>query len=206
MVEPGKQFRRVNGHLHLASLRTALEREVAETVGTTCHDDLVFIWSDRPRSRRSPARVADLIAAFGARRTGLRLAAAAISVTAAGRDGGRGQRRCQDQEHNAPRARVPGRSRPVAVPSAGSLAGDNHAGILSLRRVTVNVQGRVVAAPALSWRTSARLAPGRSTGRTGLAAGGRAHRPHATGCAGRPWACRTQPCCATQPRWPASGP
>jgi len=27
MVEAGKQFRRVNGHLHLANLRTALERE-----------------------------------------------------------------------------------------------------------------------------------------------------------------------------------
>ena len=43
MVEAGKQFRRVNGHLHLASLRTALEREVAETVGATCHDDLVSV-------------------------------------------------------------------------------------------------------------------------------------------------------------------
>jgi len=84
MVEAGKQFRRVNGHLHLASLRAALEREAAESVGATCHDDLVFMWSDRPRARRSPARVADLIAAFGARRAGLRLAAAAISVTAAG--------------------------------------------------------------------------------------------------------------------------
>ena len=43
MVEAGKQFRRVNGHLHLASLRTALEREAAETVGATCHDDLVSV-------------------------------------------------------------------------------------------------------------------------------------------------------------------
>jgi putative transposase len=43
MVEAGKQFRRVNGHLHLASLRVALEREVAETVGATCHDDLVSV-------------------------------------------------------------------------------------------------------------------------------------------------------------------
>lgn len=31
MVEAGKQFRRVNGHLHLRSLRTALERHVATT-------------------------------------------------------------------------------------------------------------------------------------------------------------------------------
>jgi transposase-like protein len=38
MVEASKQFRRVNGHLHLATLRSALERHVAaETVGTHCH-------------------------------------------------------------------------------------------------------------------------------------------------------------------------
>ena len=43
MVEAGKQFRRVNGHLHLANLRAALEREAAETVGATCHDDLVSV-------------------------------------------------------------------------------------------------------------------------------------------------------------------
>ncbi len=43
MVEAGKQFRRVNGHLHPASLRTALEREAAETAGATCHDDLVSV-------------------------------------------------------------------------------------------------------------------------------------------------------------------
>ena len=30
MVEAGKQFRRVNGHLHLPALRAALEREIAE--------------------------------------------------------------------------------------------------------------------------------------------------------------------------------
>lgn len=39
MVEAGKQFRRVNGHLHLPKLREALERHVAtETVGTPCED------------------------------------------------------------------------------------------------------------------------------------------------------------------------
>jgi putative transposase len=38
MVEATKQFRRVNGHLHLPALRTALERHVgAETVGTDCN-------------------------------------------------------------------------------------------------------------------------------------------------------------------------
>ena len=38
MVEASNQFRRVNGHLHLAALRTALERHVAtETVRTPCN-------------------------------------------------------------------------------------------------------------------------------------------------------------------------
>ena len=38
MVEASGQFRRVNGHLHLAALRTALERHVGiETVGTDCN-------------------------------------------------------------------------------------------------------------------------------------------------------------------------
>ena len=38
MVEARKQFRRVNGHLHLPGLRTALERHVgAETVGADCN-------------------------------------------------------------------------------------------------------------------------------------------------------------------------
>jgi putative transposase len=32
MVEAGKQFRRVNGHLHLAKLRAALDAEITETV------------------------------------------------------------------------------------------------------------------------------------------------------------------------------
>jgi transposase-like protein len=39
MVEAGKQFRRVNGHLHLPALRIALARQVGtETVTNTCHD------------------------------------------------------------------------------------------------------------------------------------------------------------------------
>ena len=38
MVEASKQFRRVNGHLHLAALRASLERHVAaETVGADCN-------------------------------------------------------------------------------------------------------------------------------------------------------------------------
>ena len=38
MVEATKQFRRVNGHLHLATLRTTLERHIAaETVGADCN-------------------------------------------------------------------------------------------------------------------------------------------------------------------------
>ncbi len=43
MVEAGKQFRRVNGHLHLSALRAALEREVRETVGPLVQDDLVNV-------------------------------------------------------------------------------------------------------------------------------------------------------------------
>ena len=34
MIEGGKQFRRVNGHLHLPTLRAALERQIAENVDT----------------------------------------------------------------------------------------------------------------------------------------------------------------------------
>jgi len=41
MVEAGKQFRRVNGHLHLPSLRAALEREVAQSVVPVVHNDEV---------------------------------------------------------------------------------------------------------------------------------------------------------------------
>jgi putative transposase len=41
MVEAGKQFRRVNGHLHLPALREALEAEVTQTVRTSRHDETV---------------------------------------------------------------------------------------------------------------------------------------------------------------------
>jgi len=41
MVEAGKQFRRVNGHLYLPTLRTALERESTKSVSTMRHDDQV---------------------------------------------------------------------------------------------------------------------------------------------------------------------
>jgi putative transposase len=42
MVEASGQFRRVNGHLHLPTLRTALERHVAtETVSTDCNTQSV---------------------------------------------------------------------------------------------------------------------------------------------------------------------
>ena len=43
MIEAGKQFRRVNGHLHLPVLRAALEREVAQPVGATCQDEEVNV-------------------------------------------------------------------------------------------------------------------------------------------------------------------
>ena len=42
MTEAGKQFRRVNGHLHLKTLRTALERHVGVTdVGPETYTDTV---------------------------------------------------------------------------------------------------------------------------------------------------------------------
>jgi putative transposase len=41
MVEAGKQFRRVNGHLHLPTLRVALERETAKSVVPVMHNDQV---------------------------------------------------------------------------------------------------------------------------------------------------------------------
>ena len=39
MIEAGKQFRRVNGHLHLPTLRTALERHFSESVAPIVHND-----------------------------------------------------------------------------------------------------------------------------------------------------------------------
>jgi putative transposase len=41
MVEAGKQFRRVNGHLHLPRLRAALDAEIAGTVASAVHDEEV---------------------------------------------------------------------------------------------------------------------------------------------------------------------
>src|SRR6476661_3848018 len=41
MVEAGKQFRRVNGHLHLPALRTALERHITENGVPVMHDEQV---------------------------------------------------------------------------------------------------------------------------------------------------------------------
>jgi putative transposase len=41
MAEAGKQFRRVNGHLHLPTLRAALERETTEPVRPIVHNDQV---------------------------------------------------------------------------------------------------------------------------------------------------------------------
>jgi hypothetical protein len=40
MIKAGNQFRRVNGHLHLRSLRDTLNR-VTEPAGSTRHDDAV---------------------------------------------------------------------------------------------------------------------------------------------------------------------
>ena len=60
MVEAGKQFRRVNGHLHLRSLRDTLEK-VTEPVGATRNDETSQPPDDHraatevPRNRRARA-------------------------------------------------------------------------------------------------------------------------------------------------------
>ncbi len=43
MFQASKQFRRVNGRLHIPALRAALEREIAQRVGATCHDEAVNV-------------------------------------------------------------------------------------------------------------------------------------------------------------------
>ena len=43
MIEASKQFRRVNGHLHLPALRAALEREATKTVTPDRHADAVNV-------------------------------------------------------------------------------------------------------------------------------------------------------------------
>ena len=43
MIEAGKQFRRVNGHLHLPGLRAALEHEVTRNVGPVVQADFVNV-------------------------------------------------------------------------------------------------------------------------------------------------------------------
>ena len=44
LVEAGKQFRRVNGHMHLPALRIALDQHVvAETVGAERQDEIVNV-------------------------------------------------------------------------------------------------------------------------------------------------------------------
>ena len=41
MIEAGRQFRRVNGHLHLPKLRAALKACFAENVTAACQDETV---------------------------------------------------------------------------------------------------------------------------------------------------------------------
>jgi putative transposase len=36
LTEAGKQFRRINGRLHLPALRQSLQRHIVENVSTTC--------------------------------------------------------------------------------------------------------------------------------------------------------------------------
>jgi hypothetical protein len=39
VIEASKQFRRVNGHLHLPALNVAPNEHAAQTVGAVRHDD-----------------------------------------------------------------------------------------------------------------------------------------------------------------------
>ena len=48
MIEAGKQFRRVNGHLHLPALRTALEQHAADKTVRNC--------LERVHDRGSPSK------------------------------------------------------------------------------------------------------------------------------------------------------
>jgi transposase-like protein len=57
MVEAGKQFRRVNGHLHLPALRAALKREFAEPVGPIVHNDELSAQHDAHRTVRSSTKL-----------------------------------------------------------------------------------------------------------------------------------------------------
>jgi len=57
MVEAGKQFRRVNGHLHLPTLRAALERETAKRVEPARHNDEVSAAGCSPDRRRSSTEI-----------------------------------------------------------------------------------------------------------------------------------------------------
>jgi hypothetical protein len=41
MLEAGHQFRRVNGHLHLAKLRAVLDAHFTNNVRADCHDETV---------------------------------------------------------------------------------------------------------------------------------------------------------------------
>jgi putative transposase len=41
MLEAGKQFRRVNGHLHLPALRAALEADTRNNVAATGQDEAI---------------------------------------------------------------------------------------------------------------------------------------------------------------------
>jgi len=61
MIEAGKQFRRVNGHLHLPTLRAALERQSAESVGPVVHDDQVNAACCSPGRHRSSDGTRDIL-------------------------------------------------------------------------------------------------------------------------------------------------
>jgi len=58
MVEAGRQFRPVNGHLHLRTLRAALERHVAteDVVANRNNDTVTAAWRSWDRQQSSTRR------------------------------------------------------------------------------------------------------------------------------------------------------
>jgi hypothetical protein len=68
MLEAGKQFRRVNGHLHLKTLRAALAGQSREAWGTRCMDPSpVRAAQQQPPLLRSPTLARAWLAAAAPR-------------------------------------------------------------------------------------------------------------------------------------------
>ena len=109
MLEAGKQFRRVNGHLHLKTLRAALAGQSREAWGTRCMDPSPV----RAAAAAAAAAVADACARLACR------SCAALQALDGGRPGqgdgperlGRAERCVLDPSPPVSRAFVPSPAR-----------------------------------------------------------------------------------------------